>query len=286
MGQEQFREDSPQRSGQRLGSSGTYYQWLDIPSTATAEEVRKAYRLKSKLYHPDTTALNPETAVQKFRELNEAYAVLGNPEQRSRYNLWLSSTGDRFIPPSEKAMAAGVRTKSAGVYTGPQERPLSPGELFALFLLGFTFVACLVLALILGIARGEMVLTALPVALEKASIPQPNLPPTLSQTTAQPASPQSVANTPMAQKSMAGTSMEKKSMVSKSAVSKSASTKSLPPKSMPPNSFPPNSTPMKALTTLPQKDSGIIKKRQTFLARPETQSKDSSRAVLGSPKAG
>jgi DnaJ-class molecular chaperone len=218
VGQEQFREDSPQRSGQRLGSSGTYYQWLDIPSTATAEEVRKAYRLKSKLYHPDTTTLNPETAVQKFRELNEAYAVLGNPEQRSRYNLWLSSTGDRFVPPPDKTSAAGVRAKSVGVYTGPQERPLSPGELFALFILGFTFIACLVLAMILGIARGEMVLTALPVALEKASIPQQNLPPTLSQKTAQPASPQSVANTSMAQKSMAGTSMEKKSMVSKSAV--------------------------------------------------------------------
>jgi DnaJ-domain-containing protein 1 len=174
--QEKFRDDSPQRFGKILGSNATYYGWLEVSSAANAEQIRKAYRLKSKLYHPDTTMLPPEIAVQKFRELNEAYAVLSNPEQRMHYDLWLA-TADGFDSSARKVVAPTSdrpRTFSAG-YFGPKERPLSPGELFALFILGLTFVACLALALILGIARGEMVLqTALPTASETAPMHQPD----------------------------------------------------------------------------------------------------------------
>jgi curved DNA-binding protein CbpA len=172
--QDKFRDGPPQRFSKLLGSSATYYSWLEVSPTANAEQIRKAYRLKSKLYHPDTTLLPSEIAVQKFRELNEAYAILGNPEQRMQYDLWLSTAANSFHPSTRKdteAVADRAKTSSIG-NPGPKERPLSPGELFALFILGLTFVVCLVLALILGFARGEMVLTALPAAIEKASLQQ------------------------------------------------------------------------------------------------------------------
>jgi curved DNA-binding protein CbpA len=176
--QEKFRDGSPQRFSKLLDSNATYYSWLQVSPTANAEQIRKAYRLKSKLYHPDTATLPAEIAVQKFRELNEAYAVLSNPEQRMHYDLWLSTAADGFkaaMPKDPAAVADRAKTGSI-VDLGPKERPLSPGELFALFILGLTFVICLALALILGFARGEMVLTALPAAIEQASLQQSELP--------------------------------------------------------------------------------------------------------------
>jgi DnaJ-domain-containing protein 1 len=176
--QEKFRDGSPQRFSKLLGTNATYYSWLEVSPTANAEQIRKAYRLKSKLYHPDTTALPSEIAVQKFRELNEAYAILSNPAQRMHYDSWLSAAAGDFNASMPKdPVSVANRAKTGSIESlGPQERPLSPGELFALFILGLTFLVCLVLALILGFARGEMVLqTALPAAIEKASMQQPNL---------------------------------------------------------------------------------------------------------------
>jgi DnaJ domain len=177
--QEKFRDGSPQRFSKLLGSNATYYNWLEVSPTANAEQIRKAYRLRSKLYHPDTTTLPSEIAVQKFRELNEAYAVLSNPAQRMHYDLWLSTAADSFDASMPKEPAPVADRAKTGLMRdlGPKERPLSPGELFALFILGLTFVVCLVLALVLGFARGEMVLTALPAAVEQtAALQQPEPP--------------------------------------------------------------------------------------------------------------
>lgn len=145
----------------------TYYELLDLPSSATIDQIRRAYRLKSKLYHPDTTVLVPEVATQKFRELKEAYAVLNSPERRALYDMGqqpIASVGD--FPKNKETGSSDRRFRSsASAFLDPKERPLSPGEIFAVFLLGITFFICLVLAVVLGVARGEMVLqTAAPSA--------------------------------------------------------------------------------------------------------------------------
>jgi DnaJ domain len=165
--QDRFENNPPNRFSKQLGTGPTHYELLDLPASATIDEVRRAYRLKSKLYHPDTTVLMPEVATQKFRELKEAYAVLNNPERRALYDR-----GQQPISPDEgfaryrEASSPDQRFRSsASAFLDPKERPLSPGEIFAVFLLGITFVICLVLAVILGVARGEMVLqTAAPPA--------------------------------------------------------------------------------------------------------------------------
>jgi DnaJ-domain-containing protein 1 len=172
--QEQSRDRSPQRLRQELGTRATYYGWLDLPSTATAEQIRQAYRQKSKLYHPDTTVLHSDVAAQKFNEINEAYAVLSSPEHRTQYDLRLA-TAEAYRPMIKAPSAATGRTKPVSVgHLDPKERPLSPGEMFALFILGLTFAVCLALALILGIARGEMILqTSLPTAMQSSPTSQP-----------------------------------------------------------------------------------------------------------------
>lgn len=62
-----------------------YYEVLGIKKGAGDDEIKKAYRKKAKQYHPD---LNPgdKAAEASFKEVNEAYAILSDPEKKSRYD--------------------------------------------------------------------------------------------------------------------------------------------------------------------------------------------------------
>jgi len=62
-----------------------YYEVLGVPKTATKDEIRKAFRKLARKYHPDV-AEDKSTAEEKFKELNEAYEVLSDPEKRKKYD--------------------------------------------------------------------------------------------------------------------------------------------------------------------------------------------------------
>ncbi|WP_372946535.1 DnaJ C-terminal domain-containing protein [Muriicola sp.] len=62
-----------------------YYKILGVPKNASQQDIKKAYRKLARKYHPD---VNPgdASAEKKFKELNEANEVLGNPENRAKYD--------------------------------------------------------------------------------------------------------------------------------------------------------------------------------------------------------
>lgn len=62
-----------------------YYQILGVPRTASADDIKKAFRKLARQYHPDV-AKDKKKAEEKFKEINEAHEVLGNPENRQRYD--------------------------------------------------------------------------------------------------------------------------------------------------------------------------------------------------------
>ena len=62
-----------------------YYSVLGVSRTASEENIKKAFRKKAMEYHPDRNKGNPK-AEEKFKQINEAYAVLGDTKKRSQYN--------------------------------------------------------------------------------------------------------------------------------------------------------------------------------------------------------
>lgn len=64
-----------------------YYDILGVVKTASEEEIKKAYRKKALEFHPDRNKNDPK-AEDKFKEVNEAYAVLSDKEKRKQYDMF------------------------------------------------------------------------------------------------------------------------------------------------------------------------------------------------------
>jgi curved DNA-binding protein len=69
-----------------------YYQALGVSKDASQEEVKKAFRGLASLYHPDHNPQSQKQAEEKFKEINEAYQVLGDEHKRRQYDYLIAST--------------------------------------------------------------------------------------------------------------------------------------------------------------------------------------------------
>lgn len=152
-------------------SKPSYYAILKVAPWANAQDIRKAYRDLSKIYHPDTTTLPKDNAKEKFQILNEAYAVLSSPDQRSKYDLHNGYSRFSVVQPTQDlnqptqpfkvpGWPSKSRIRSNSAYLDPNDRPLSSGEVFAVALLGITFISCLGLVLLASMFRGDVAFPA------------------------------------------------------------------------------------------------------------------------------
>lgn len=85
-----------------------FYSILGVSHSASQEEIKKAYRSLAKKYHPDA---NPgdNVAEQKFKDVNDAYAVLGDDKKRLEYDQVKQQTN---TGPGERASKASTGDKS------------------------------------------------------------------------------------------------------------------------------------------------------------------------------
>lgn len=63
-----------------------YYEVLGVGKTASADEIKTAYRRLARQYHPDVAKEDPKAAEAKFKEISEAYEVLADPQKRRNYD--------------------------------------------------------------------------------------------------------------------------------------------------------------------------------------------------------
>jgi len=74
-----------------------YYQVLNLPRNTSDEHIKKAYRKLAMQYHPDRNPGKEKWANERFKEINEAYAILGDPEKRKQYDRFGTVGGDGDI---------------------------------------------------------------------------------------------------------------------------------------------------------------------------------------------
>src|SRR6266478_9798954 len=84
-----------------------YYKILGVQRTASADEIKKVYRRLARKYHPDVS--KERNAESKFKEVQEAYEVLRDPEKRAAYDQLGRDyrTGQQFRPPPDWSQRFG-----------------------------------------------------------------------------------------------------------------------------------------------------------------------------------
>lgn len=89
-----------------------YYQALGLANDAEPADIKKAYRKLARKYHPDIS--KEADATERMKEINEAYAVLSDPDKRREYDLVLAHGGADHDGPADQHWADG------GDATGPE----------------------------------------------------------------------------------------------------------------------------------------------------------------------
>ncbi|MCD6286284.1 MAG: DnaJ domain-containing protein [Anaerolineae bacterium] len=134
-----------------------YYAILGVPSTASLEEIRLAYRRQARAYHPDLST-DPH-AEERFKEINEAYDVLANSEKRQAYDYFTGDAPETTFAteepqpasaPAQEPVVAQPKPRVEPVTKSgpsqPRRRVMPPTWAILLIVLG----ACIMIAVVVG----------------------------------------------------------------------------------------------------------------------------------------
>jgi molecular chaperone DnaJ len=106
-----------------------FYSVLGVSSTASQDDIKKAYRKLAKKYHPDANANDPKAA-EKFKEISEAYNVLGTADKRKQYDEMRNlGAFDGFAGARGGAGFGGTRAGGPGGAAGPDFQNFDIGGL-------------------------------------------------------------------------------------------------------------------------------------------------------------
>src|SRR6266404_8771247 len=93
-----------------------YYKTLGVPRTASEAEIKSAYRKLARKHHPDVNPNNKD-AEKKFKEINEAYQVIGDAEKRKKYDE-LGSDWEHGVSQDEMRRRYARQQQQAGGAAG------------------------------------------------------------------------------------------------------------------------------------------------------------------------
>ena len=108
------------------------YNVLEVPETASAEDIKKAYRKMSLKWHPDKNQ-NSQESVDKFQKISAAYEILGNPEKKDehdmmRNNPFASMMGQRGMHGQGGMHGINLDDLMANLFAGAMGPGMGPGQ--------------------------------------------------------------------------------------------------------------------------------------------------------------
>ncbi|HXC24725.1 MAG TPA: molecular chaperone DnaJ [Gemmatimonadaceae bacterium] len=119
-----------------MAQTKDFYSVLGVASTATQDEIKKAYRKLAKKYHPDANA-NDTKAAERFKEISEANNMLGNAEKRKQYDEMRRLGAFEGFSGARGAGARGQGFSGfGGASGGPRGAPGGPDADFSNFDIG------------------------------------------------------------------------------------------------------------------------------------------------------
>ncbi len=112
-----------------------YYQVLGVAKNASEKEIKSAYRRLARKWHPDANPKNTKEAEEKFKEIAEAYEVLGDPEKRKKYDV-LGADWQRVSQQAEAQQRYRTQQGAEDVFAGFAGAPSGFSDFFDAFFSG------------------------------------------------------------------------------------------------------------------------------------------------------